>query len=142
MELKYRHVKEFPRNLGQLAKGKNMWVEISSTDVDLIRDVLTYFDAHTFVIEDIQTLEQRIKISVINEDIYLLLSLIYLNETRHVVEQQKISFYLIENTLITIQEYRTHALFSTIKQRLAKKPIQSKGRLKKMKIRLFILLFT
>jgi magnesium transporter len=134
MELKYRHAREFPRTLEQLSKGKNVWVEINSTNVELIRDVLTYFDAHTFVIDDIQTLEQRMKISVINEDIYLLLSLIYLNETNRVVEQQKISFCLIENTLITIQEYRTHTLFSTIKHRLAKKPIQSKGRLKKMKI--------
>jgi len=134
MELKYRHAGEFPHNLIQLSKGKYMWVEIISTNVDLIRDVLTYFDAHTFVIDNIRTVEQRMKIFVLKEDIYLLLSLIYLNETNHVVEQQKISFYLTENTLITIQEYRTHALFSSIKYRLAKKPSQSKGRLKKMKI--------
>jgi magnesium transporter len=134
MELKYRHADEFPHNLIQLSQGKNMWVEISSTNVDLIRDVLIYFDAHTFVIDDIRTLEQRMKISVLQEDIYLLLNLIYLNEPNHLVEQQIISFYLRKNTLITIQEYRTHTLFSTIKHRLAKKPIQSKGRLKKMKI--------
>jgi magnesium transporter len=135
MELKYRHVHEFPPNLKQLSKGKNMWVEISSTNIDLIREVLTYFDAHSFIIDDIRTPEQRMKISILQEDIYLLLSLIYLNETNRVVEQQQISFYLTENTLITIQEYRTHGLFSTIKHRLSKKPIQStKGRLKKMKI--------
>jgi magnesium transporter len=134
LELKYHHAAEIPHDLGELFKGKNMWVEISSIDEDLIRDVLTYFDAHQFVIDDIQTLEQRMKISVLNEDIYLLLDLIYLNETNYVIEQQKISFYLIENTLITIQEYRTHKLFLAIKYRLSKKTIQSKGRLKKMKI--------
>jgi magnesium transporter len=135
MELKYRHVHEFPPNLQQLSKGKNMWIEISSTNIDLIREILTYFDAHPFVIDDIGTLEQRMKISILQEDVYLLLSLIYLNESNHVVEQQKIGFYLTENTLITIQEYRTHGLFSTIKHRLSRKPIQSaKGRLKKMKI--------
>lgn len=134
MELKYHHAGEFPYNLIQLSKGKNMWVEISSSNVHLIRDVLHYFDVHPFVIDDISTIEQRMKISILQDDIYLILSLIYLNETNRVVEQQNISFYLKENLLITVQEYRTHALFSTIKYRLAKKPIQSKGRLKQMKI--------
>ena len=112
-----------------------MWVEICSTNIDLIRDILTYFKAHPYMIDDIRTHEQRMKISILHDDIYLLLSLIYLDETRQIIEQQKMNLYLTENTLITIQEYRTHALFSTIKARLAKKPIQSaKGRLKKMKI--------
>ena len=112
-----------------------MWVEISSTNVDFIQDLLIYFDAHPFVVDDIRTVEQRMKISILQEDIYLLLSLIYLNETNQVIEQQRINFYLTEKTLITIQEHRAHTLFSIIKNRLAKKPIQSaKGRLKKMKI--------
>ncbi|CAF0992669.1 unnamed protein product [Rotaria sordida] len=134
MEFRHHHVDEFPHNLKQLSEGKNVWVEINGTNADLIRAVLEYFDAHIFVIDDIRTLEQRMKMSIINENIYLLLSVIYLNETNHVVDQQKISFYLTENTLITIQEYRAHALFSTIKYRLRKKSIKSKGRLKTMKI--------
>ena len=134
MEIKLHGIEEFPPNLRELSEGKNMWVEVNTTDVELIRDVLTYFDAHIFVIDDIRTVEQRMKISIISEDIYLLLSLIYLNEIDHVVEQQKISFYLTENTLITIQEHRNRPLFSTIKYRLAKKTKQSKGRLKTMKI--------
>lgn len=112
-----------------------MWVEISSTNIDLIRDILTYFKAHSYVIDDVRTPEQRMKISILHDDIYLLLSLIYLDETKQRIEQQKMNFYLTENTLITVQESRTPSLFSTIKTRLAKKPIQSaKGRLKKMKI--------
>lgn len=137
MELKYHNASEFPHNLMQLSKGRNMWVEISSTDDSIIYDALIYFDVHTLVIDDIRSLEQRMKISILQDDIYLLLSLIYLNGTdvnNQTVEQQKICFYLKENTLITVQEYRTHVLFSTIKSRLAKKPIQSKGQLKKMKI--------
>ena len=135
IELKYHHINEFPANLLQLSRGKNMWVEINSTNIDLIRDILTYFNAHPYVIDDIRTLEQRMKISILRDDIYLLLSLIYLDETKHIIEQQKLNFYLTENTLITVQECRTPALFSMMKTRLAKKPIQSaKGRLKKMKI--------
>ncbi|CAF1099492.1 unnamed protein product [Adineta steineri] len=134
LELKYHHVDQIPSDFGDLYKGKNIWVDISSINEDLIHNVLIYFDVHPLVIDDIQTAEQRMKISVLNEDIYLLLNLIYLNETNHVVEQEKIYFYLTENTLITIQQYGTHKLFSTIKYRLAKKPIPSKGRLKKLKI--------
>ncbi|UJR26413.1 hypothetical protein I4U23_007745 [Adineta vaga] len=111
-----------------------MWVEITSRDLDLIRDVLIYFDAHSFAIDDIPIEDQRMKISILNEDIYLLLDLIYLNNTNHIIEQQKMTFYLIENTLITIEQYGTHDLFSVIKRRLAKKTTQSKGLLKKMKI--------
>ncbi|CAM4791526.1 unnamed protein product [Rotaria magnacalcarata] len=133
MEFKHHHVAEFVYNLKELSEGKNMWVEISSTDVELIRDVLIYFDAHTFVIDDIRAIDQRMKISIINEDLYLLFSIIYLNETTRAIEQQKISFYLIENTLITIQEHRSHGLFSTIKYRLSKKSVTSKGRLKILK---------
>ncbi|CAF4851338.1 unnamed protein product, partial [Rotaria sp. Silwood1] len=133
MEFRHNHVNEFSHNLKQLSEGKNMWVEINSTNVGLIRAVLEYFDANTFVIDDIRTREQRMKISIINEDIYLLLSVIYLNEANHIVEQQKIGFYLTENTLITIQAYRTHTLFSTIKYRLSNKSTKLKGRLKTMK---------
>ncbi|CAF5228693.1 unnamed protein product, partial [Rotaria magnacalcarata] len=85
----------------------NVWVEINSTDVELIRVVLIYFDAHTFVIDDIRAIDQRMKISIINEDLYLLLSLIYLNETTRAIEQQKISFYLIEDTISTTRYFST-----------------------------------
>lgn len=133
MEFKHHHVGEFVYNLKELSEGKNMWVEICSTNVDLIRSVLAYFDAHTFVIDDIRADDQRMKISVINEDLYLLLNLIYLNESNYYIEQQKMSLYLIENTLISIQEYRSYRLFSAIKYRLSKKSLKSKGRLKTLK---------
>ena len=111
-----------------------MWVEISSTNIDLIRHVLMFFDAHTFVVDDIQTYEQRMKVAILNEDIYLLLNLIYLSENDKFIEQQQLSFYLTENILITVQEYRTRTLFSTIKHRLAQRTLEPKGRLKRLKI--------
>ena len=74
------------------------------------------------------------KMLVLNEDIYLLLSLIYLHPTHEYIQQQQISFYLMENALITIQEYRADSLFAMIKHRLAKKPSLSRGRIKKLKI--------
>lgn len=110
-----------------------MWVEIISTNIDLIRHVLMFFDAHTFVVDDIRTYEQRMKIAILNEDIYLLLNLIYLSESHAFIEQQQISFYLTDNVLITIQEYQTRILFSTIKHRLANRSPQLKGQLKRLK---------
>ncbi|CAF1681692.1 unnamed protein product [Adineta ricciae] len=133
-ELKYRCAAEIPRDLSDSYKGKNIWVEIISRDVDIVRNVLSYFDAHSLVIDDVQTYDQRMNLSILNEDVYLLLDLIYLNKDSHIVEQQKMSFYLFENTLITVQQYYTGGLFSTIKYRLSKKTAQSKGLLKKMKI--------
>lgn len=112
-----------------------MWVEITTKNLDSIRDILTFFDVHPFVLEDVSITEQRMKISTLQDDIYLLLDLIYLDVIHHVIEQQKIRLYLRANSLITIQEYRTPRLFSEIKYRLQKKPMpQSKGRLKNMKI--------
>ena len=134
MQLKYRRVDDFPYDLTELSKGKNTWIEVSSTNLDLIRDVLMHFDVHPLVIDDIRTLEQRMKISVFDDDIYLLLNLLYLNESTHVLEQQQMSFCLLENILITVQEYAAHSIFSTIKHRLAKQTTPTKGRLKNMKI--------
>lgn len=132
--LQFFDVADIPSDFGELYKGKNVWVEVSSVNVDLIRDVLTYFDAHPFVIDDVRTSDQRMKISVLSEDIYLLLHTIYLNGISHAVEKQTISFYLIESTLITIQQHDAHSLFSPIKCRLARKTAQSKGLLKRLKV--------
>ena len=134
VELKFHVAEEFPSNLRQLSQGKNMWIEVTSINADVIRNVFIYFDVHPFVIDDMRVLEQRMKITVLDEDIHLLINLIYLNEDNSVVEQQQMKMYLTENFLITIQDYRSQHLFKMIKQRLAKKPLQSKGRLKKMKI--------
>lgn len=73
------------------------------------------YDIHALVQTDITTTEQRTKLDVLDDALFLVCKLIFRDSTRtgHTIIEQ-ISFYLKENILITFQE-TSKDLFDSIK---------------------------
>jgi Mg2+ and Co2+ transporter CorA len=109
-----------------------VWIEVSGPigkRHDVVKQLGVHFGLHLLTLEDIQTVEEKTKLEIFDDGIYLVMKMLYVHEHNLTnMEQQQISFYLKDNLLITFQEQRT-SLFLPIKQRLA----NNRGRLTKLK---------
>ncbi|MGL5278734.1 MAG: magnesium/cobalt transporter CorA [Cetobacterium sp.] len=107
----------------------NNWINISGIhDVDLIKKIGEYLNIDNLVLEDIVSNNQRPKIEVRDNLIFIVLKLITHNENNE-FRYEQISLILLENTLITFQESKND-IFNTIKNRIVK----DIGRLRKKDI--------
>jgi magnesium transporter len=88
---------------------------------DIIAQLGNRYDIHALVQTDITTTEQRTKLDVLDDALFLVCKLIFrdIGRTGHTVIEQ-ISFYLKENLLITFQE-TPKDLFDSIKSKKKKK---------------------
>ena len=62
------------------------------------------FDLHPLVVADIETTEQRTKLDLFEDSLFLVGKMIYRDTNRSITCIEQISFFLKENTLITFQE--------------------------------------
>ena len=85
---------------------------------DIIGQLGNRYDIHALVQTDITTTEQRTKLDVLDDALFLVCKLIFrdIGRTGHTVIEQ-ISFYLKENILITFQE-TPKDLFDSIKSKI------------------------
>jgi len=111
---------------------KCVWIEVIGSieqSYDVVQQLGIHFNLHLLTLEDIQTIDERMKLDILDDGIHLLMKMIYVNEHNHTnIHHQQISFYLKDNVLITFQEKHT-PFFLPIKQRLE----NSRGRLTKLK---------
>ncbi len=97
----------------------NNWINISGVhDVELIKKIGEYFNIDTLILEDIVSTNQRPKIEVRDNLIYIVLKLIIPTEN-DIFKYEQISLVLLEHTLIIFQESKT-PIFNTIKNRILK----------------------
>ncbi|CAF1599829.1 unnamed protein product [Didymodactylos carnosus] len=121
-ESKYFDVNDIPIDVETQNETKCLWIEVNGIkDKQIIHKICEIFNLHTLVQDDIQTINQRMKLDMFDDGIYLLMKTIYLLDDV-TTETQQISFYLKENVLLTFYQRSTPHLFAAIKQRLAKKP--------------------
>ena len=59
---------------------------------------------HSLVIEDIEKTEQRTKLDVFDDGLFLVIKLIYQDSETKKIHIEQMSFYLKENILLTFQE--------------------------------------
>ena len=96
----------------------------SGIDVDGIhrQDVISVlcqrYDIHSLVQTDMTTIEQRTKLDVVDDALFLICKLIYrdLNALGHIYIEQ-ISFYVTNNLIISLQE-TPKDLFNSIKSNI------------------------
>ena len=83
----------------------------------IITDIGNRYDIHSLVQADITTTEQRTKLDVFDDALFLVCKIIFrdIGRTGHTVIEQ-ISFYMKENILITFQE-TSKDLFDSIKSK-------------------------
>ncbi|CAF0967528.1 unnamed protein product, partial [Didymodactylos carnosus] len=111
---------------------KCIWLEVNGAIQhrdDVLTQLALHFNLHLLTVEDIQTTQQRMKLDIFDDGIYLLMKMIYVeHEHKTNILEKHISIYLKDNLLLTFQEEHNQ-LFSQIKQRIA----NSRGRIKKLR---------
>ncbi|CAF4177320.1 unnamed protein product, partial [Rotaria sp. Silwood2] len=129
-EGKYKKVDDIP-SLPLTSATPMLWIDVDGVHQrDIIAQIGNRYDIHALVQTDITTTEQRTKLDVLDDALFLVCKLIFrdVGRTGHTIIEQ-ISFYLKENLLITFQE-TPKDLFDSIKNRIR----QGKGRIRKSKI--------
>ncbi|CAF2730934.1 unnamed protein product [Rotaria sp. Silwood2] len=117
-------------NIPIIKNNECLWIDINGMhDKVLLSSISRRFKIHPLVILDIETNEQRTKLDVFEDALFLVVKLIYPDNITQKTHIEQISFYLKENILITFQEKSNH-IFDRIKNRIR----QNKGRIRRSKI--------
>lgn len=103
------------------------WINIIGLhDPNILQDIGTHFDVHALTLEDIVNTEQRPKIEIFDEYIFIVLKMIFYSDKRETIETEQWSIILGNKFVITFQE-KEGDLFDPIRTRIK---IQ-KGRLRR-----------
>ncbi|CAF2971693.1 unnamed protein product [Rotaria sp. Silwood2] len=117
-------------NIPIIKNNECLWIDINGMhDKVLLSSISRRFKIHPLVILDIETNEQRTKLDIFEDALFLVVKLIYPDNITQKTHIEQISFYLKENILITFQEKSNH-IFDRIKNRIR----QNKGRIRRSKI--------
>jgi len=82
----------------------------------LLSSISRRFKIHPLVILDVEATEQRTKLDVFEDALFLVMKLIYPDRVTQQTRTEQISFYLKENILITLQE-QPKDIFDKIKSK-------------------------
>ncbi|CAF3295218.1 unnamed protein product [Rotaria socialis] len=122
----YRSIED----IREIKTNECLWIDVTGVhDHDLIARLGQRFNIHPLVVADIETTEQRTKLDVFEDTLFLVGKMIYPDIEQQITHIEQISFYLKENILITFQE-KSKDIFEPIKNRIR----QNKGRIRRSKI--------
>ena len=125
-EVCYRSIED----IRTIADNECLWIDVTGVhDHELLTRLGRCFHIHPLVINDIEITEQRTKLDVFEDALFLVAKLIYPDNHQQNTHIEQISFYLKENLLITFQE-TPKDIFENIKNRIR----QNKGRTRRSKI--------
>ncbi|UJR08426.1 hypothetical protein I4U23_012696 [Adineta vaga] len=122
----YRSIEDIP----SVTENECLWIDVTGVhDHDILSRIGLRFNIHPLVVADIETTEQRTKLDVFEDALFLVGKMIYPDSIQQITHIEQISFYLKENILITFQE-KPKDIFEPIKNRIR----QNKGRIRRSKI--------
>ncbi len=105
------------------------WIDIKGIhDTGLISKLGENFDIHSLVLEDILNTNQRPKIEVFDNYIFIVLKMLSYNETKKIVDSEQVSLIIGRSYVISLQE-KEEDIFEPLRERLRKGKgrIRSKG---------------
>jgi len=104
------------------------WVNIDGLhDVDIINKVGSHFNVHPLVLEDILNTEQRTKLDDLEDYLFIVSKIFYLDSDDYRVRYEQISMILFKNMILSFQEDKGD-IFDPLRERLRK----DRGRVRKM----------
>ncbi|CAF1121740.1 unnamed protein product [Adineta ricciae] len=123
-------VYESIEDIRPIRSGECLWIDIiGNKDKTLLASISRRFMIHPLFILDIETNEQRTKLDVFEDALFLVMKMIYPDKITQEPCFEQISFYVKENILITVQE-KSKDIFDKIK----KKIVHNIGKTRKSKI--------
>ncbi len=96
-------------------------------EIDTIETIGRVFNIHDLVLEDILTLDQRPKVDDHEEYLFVILKMIYSNESKSDIETEQVSLILKKGFVLSFQE-RKGDVFDVIRERMK----NGKGRIRRM----------
>ncbi|MGA1866863.1 MAG: CorA family divalent cation transporter, partial [Thermoplasmatota archaeon] len=122
-------VKDVIKALQGTSKDTVTWININGLhDVELLGRIVEYMGIHPLVMEDIINTDQRPKVEVYDDYLFVVLRMLYYNTNGNDIQNEQVSILLCKDCLLTFQEYKGD-VFEPIRDRIRK----NKGRIRKMK---------
>jgi len=105
------------------------WINIDGIhQLDIIEAVGKHFSVHPLVLEDIVNTDQRPKIEVFGDYIFVVLKMNYYDQKREEIKTEQVSLLIMQNLVISFQE-REGDVFNPVRERIrsAKGCIRERG---------------
>ena len=99
--------------------GKVRWIEMYGLgDVDALRALGRRYGLHPLTLEDVMNLGQRPKAEIYGEQTFLIAQMLYTSADREDLISEQVSFFILGNLLISIQEENDRDVFEPVRQRI------------------------
>lgn len=104
------------------------WLNIDGLkDIELIDKIGNCYEIHPLVLEDIKTINQRPKVEVFDDYIFIVIKMLAFNEKKFRITSEQVSIILGKNFVISFQE-KVGDLFDPLREKIRK----GKGKIRKM----------
>jgi len=105
------------------------WINVEGVHrVDIIEKLGDCYGFHPLVMEDILNTDQRPKMEIYGDYIYIVLRMLYGGDINHPIEAEQVSLILGSNFLVSFQEGKEGDVFNPVRERIR----TSKGLIRKM----------
>jgi magnesium transporter len=105
------------------------WINVEGVHkVEMIEKLGECYGFHPLVLEDILNTDQRPKMEIYGNYIYIVLKMIYDGDINHLIEMEQVSLILGSNFVISFQEGREGDVFNPVRERIR----SGKGLIRKM----------
>lgn len=110
------------------AEDRVLWVNINGvSDTATIEEVGKCFSLHPLLLEDVVNTQQRPKVEEYGEYLFIVLKMLFMNESANVINSEQVSLVLGPNYVISFQEAESQ-VFELVRERIR----NSKGRIRQM----------
>ncbi len=117
-QLEINEYKELKRDLFNKDESIVRWINLDGlSSVDLVENLGKQFHIHPLILEDIMNPEQRPKIEVLKNYLFIVLKMLYLNEETELIQSEQISLIIGSTYIITFREQESK-IFDPIIKRL------------------------
>jgi magnesium transporter len=105
------------------------WINVEGVhQVEVVEKLGNCFGLHSLVLEDILNTDQRPKMEVYGDYIYIVFKMLYGSDPNRLVEAEQVSLIFGENFVISFQEGREGDVFDPVRERIR----SGKGLIRKM----------
>ncbi|TAD85701.1 MAG: magnesium and cobalt transport protein CorA [Bacteroidetes bacterium] len=94
------------------------WINLEGGNEEGIKTIITAFDIHYLIQEDILSYGQRPKLDEMDDMVFVLLYMLYDGQEGAGIETEQISIVLLPNTVISIQQDLDKDVFDGVRQKL------------------------
>jgi len=103
------------------------WLNVTGLhDIDILEKIGGRYDIHPLILEDILNTDQRPKVEITDDYIFIVLKMLSYDSEKHEINAEQVSLIMGENYVITFQE-REGDVFNPLRERIE----NGKGRIRK-----------